>query len=98
MSVQETNFIKWFGGIAATLIISFIIGGVAMFRAVGIISNDVQHNEQQIELLSIDTDSEINNLKSYHKDDVTLIREDIKDIKADQKEIKSDIKKILEKL
>ena len=98
MSIQETNFIKWFGGISATLILSFIIGGVAMFRAVGIIGNDVQHNELQIQALTDDCTDDINKLKTYHKDDVMLIREDIKDIKADQAEMKRDIKKILEKL
>ena len=98
MSIQETNFIKWFGGIAASLVISFIVGGVIMFRVVGILGNDVQHNTIQIQSLTNDRKEDISNIRQYHNDDVRLIRDDIKEIKSDQAEMKRDIKKILEKL
>ena len=84
MSIQETNFIKWFGGIAASLVIAFIIGGVVMFRVVGVLSQNVQYN-----------DREIKELRQFHKDDLSLIRHDINEIKEDNQEIKQDIKKLL---
>ena len=87
MSTEETNFIKWFGSIAAILIVSFIIGGVVMFRIVGVLGTEVKHNTGEVKELEI-----------YHKDDVKLIRDDIKDIIDGQKEIQKDIKEILKKI
>ena len=84
MSIQEQTFIRWFGGIAAALVISFTIGGVAMYRSVGTLQNITKYNER-----------EINELREFHKEDVKLIRDDILEIKEDSKEIKSDIKKLL---
>jgi len=76
MSKEETTFIKWFGSIAAILIVSFIIGGVVMFRIVGVLGSEVKHNTGEVKELEI-----------YHKDDVKLIRDDIKEIKQDVKKI-----------
>jgi len=76
MSKEETTFIKWFGSIAVILIVSFIIGGVVMFRTVAVLANDINHNAKSIE-----------GVKQYHKDDVKLIREDTKEIKQDVKKI-----------
>lgn len=84
MSKVETTFLKWFGSIAAGLIIASTIGLLGMYRASGIISEKVKANE-----------SNIIEVKKYHEKDVLLIRISIKDIRADQKIIMSDIKEIL---
>lgn len=84
MSVQESNFLKWFGGIAGALIISFIISGIVMYRNVAVLSSSVEHSK-----------NDINELRVYHKEDVKLIRADMLEIKEDNKEIKHDIKTLL---
>jgi len=87
MSIQETNFVKWIGGIAAALIITILIGSFNILSSVDVLSEREKTNRREIE-----------ELRQFHKEDVQLIRNDIHDIKADQAEIKNDIKKILEKL
>jgi hypothetical protein len=84
MSKQESIFLKWFGSIAAALIIASIIGLIGMYYTSGIVSEKVKTNQ-----------TNINNLKNYHQNDVSLIRSNIKEIKTDQKTIMTDIKEIL---
>ena len=87
MSNQESNFIKWFGSIATTLIIASIIGLVGMYHTSGIVSEKVETNEKKIV-----------EVQTYHEKDVELIRTSIKEIKSDQKVIMTDIKQILKEV
>ena len=87
MSTNEKIFLKWFGSIAAALIIASIIGLIGMYRTSGIVSEKVKANT-----------SKIIEVKAYHEKDVNLIRTSIKEIRSDQKVIMSDIKQILKEL
>ncbi|OFY51847.1 MAG: hypothetical protein A2W85_09320 [Bacteroidetes bacterium GWF2_41_31] len=87
MSKTESMFIKWFGGIAGTLIIASVIGLVGMYHTSGIVSEKVKSNEKKIV-----------EVQTFHDKDVELIRSSIKEIKSDQKVIMTDIKQILKEI
>ncbi len=87
MSKIESNFIKWFAGIASALIIASVIGLVGMYHSSGIVSEKVHSNGLKIKDVII-----------YHEKDVDLIRRSINDIKKDQIIIKADIKQILKEI
>jgi hypothetical protein len=87
MSKQESKFIKWFGTIAAALIIVSITGLIGMYRASGILSQKVHTNE-----------TNITEVRKYHDKDVSLIRSNISDMRSDQKVIMNDVKEILKQL
>lgn len=87
MSNQESSFIKWFGSIAATLIIASIIGLIGMYHTSGIVAEKVNANQKKIA-----------EVQTFHDKDVNLIRASIKEIKSDQKVIMSDIKQILKEI
>ena len=87
MSKIESNFIKWFAGIAGALIIASIIGLVGMYHSSGIVTEKVNSNGLKIKDVII-----------YHEKDVDLIRRSINDIKKDQTIIKADIKQILKEI
>jgi len=87
MSKIESNFIKWFAGIASALIIASVIGLVGMYHSSGIVSEKVHSNGFKIKDVII-----------YHEKDVDLIRRSINDIKKDQTIIKADIKQILKEI
>jgi len=87
MSKIESNFIKWFAGIAGALIIASIIGLVGMYHSSGIVTEKVNSNGLKIKDVII-----------YHEKDVDLIRRSMVDIKKDQTIIKADIKQILKEI
>ena len=87
MSKNETIFLRWFGSIAASLVIAAIIGIIGMYHASGIISVKVQTNQ-----------TKISEVRTYHEKDVELIRTSIKEMKSDQKVIMTDIKQILKEV
>ncbi len=87
MSKQESSFIKWFGTIAAALIIASITGLIGMYRASGILSEKVHANE-----------AKIIQVRKYHDKDVSLIRSNISDMRSDQKVIMNDVKEILKQI
>jgi hypothetical protein len=111
MSIQETNFLKWFGGIAAILIAASIIGLIGMYRAVAVVTTDVTNikfstienwkfinntkEKFELDLKNYVKYEDIQNLKDYHNMDVQSIKESVNEIKDDNKEIKQDIKAIL---
>ncbi len=87
MSKQEAGFIRWFGIIAAALIIASITGLIGMYRASGILSEKVHTNQ-----------TNITEVIKYHDKDVKLIRSNISDMRSDQKVIMNDVKEILKQL
>ena len=76
MSTEQRDFIKWFGGIAASLVVAFIIGGVVLFRVVGVLGNSVNNNA-----------TEIQEVKENHRDDVQRIYDYMRESRADQKQM-----------
>ena len=64
MSQQESNFIRWFGGIAGSLLIALIIGAVVFFNSMNktAAANEVrfQYIQQDIK----DIKSDLKELKS----------------------------------
>ena len=84
MSEAQKNFLKWFGGISSALVLSFIIGGVYLYRAQGQTTTQIEN------LLEVSR-----SLKEYHDRDIVLIRENIGEIKDTQKEIRLDIKELI---
>jgi hypothetical protein len=87
MSKQESSFIKWFGTIAAALIVATITGLIGMYRASGILSEKVNANE-----------AKIIQIRKYHDKDVSLIRSNISDMRSNQKIIMNDEKQILKQI
>ncbi len=87
MSKQESSFIKWFGTIAAALIIASITGLIGMYRASGILSEKVHANE-----------AKIIQIRKYHDKDVSLIRSNISDMRSNQQIIMNDVKEILKQI
>ena len=84
MSVQESKFLQWFAGIAATLIVAMTIGAFSVLSSIDVMAERIQHNTQGIK-----------ETREMHKRDLNLIRGDMAEIKDDTKEIKSDIKKLM---
>ena len=83
MSVKETTFLKWLGGIVAALVISGAIGTITVLSSVDVMAEKIEHNAQEIEetrvLHNSDADKigvRINEVKSNQ----TIMMEDIKDI------------------
>lgn len=76
MSIEESNFIKWFAGIAASLIIASILGLVGMYHSQAVNTERIKTNEANIKIL-----------REYHHDDILLIRDDLKEIKYDIKQL-----------
>ena len=87
MSKQESSFIRWFGSIAAALIIASITGLIGMYRASGILSEKVHANE--VKIIQV---------RKYHDKDVSLIRSNISDIRSNQQIIMNDVKQILKQI
>lgn len=87
MSKQESRFIRWFGTIAAALIIASVTGLIGMYRASGILSEKVHANEIKI-----------TEVRKYHDKDASLIRSNISDMRSDQKVIMNDVKEILKQI
>lgn len=77
MSTQESNFIKWFAGIAAALLVSTTIGAFSILNSIDVMAERINHNTSKI----VET-------RNLHNSDLDLIREDIKEIKTDMKDIK----------
>jgi len=87
MSTNEKSFIKSFGVIAGALVISFIIGGVMMFRAVGVLANVSNNNAREIQ-----------EVKEYHIRDMESSYDYMREMREDQKVMKQDIKEILKEI
>ncbi len=87
MSKQESSFIKWFGSIAAALIIASIVGLIGMYRTSGILSEKVHGNE-----------TKIIEARKYHDKDVSLIRSNISNMRSNQHVIMNDVKEILKQI
>ncbi len=71
MSIQESKFLKWFGGIAATLLVGLVIWTFTILSSYDVMANKVEHNTR-----------DITEIKTNHKDDLKEIKQDVKDIKA----------------
>ena len=88
MSQSESRFLKWFGGIAATLLVAAIIGLIGMY------SNDNVH------AAAIETNKiNISRIESTHEVDKAEMnnehREDMQELKDGQKTMQADIKELL---
>ena len=76
MSTTESRFIKWFGGIAATLLIGLTIWTFTILSSFDVMATKVQHNT-----------NDIVDIKSAHKEDKKDLKDDLTEIKNDIKEL-----------
>ena len=90
MSIKEANFLKWFGGIAATLLVAAIIGLIGMYSNSNVHAADIKTNKKDI--LRIEQTHEVDKAEMNKEH-----REDMKELKDGQKTIQADIKELLKK-
>jgi len=86
MSVHESRFIKWFAGIAGSLVVLTIVALLGMWKAGGIQAQEIEQNKNEI----LET-------REYHQRDIDNVMFYMREIREDQKEIKKDIKELLKK-
>ena len=87
MSVKETNFLKWLGGIIAALIITGAIGTFSVLSSVDVMAEKIEHNAK-----------EIKETRVYHNIDADRIGVRINQVQSNQTIMMEDIKDILKNL
>lgn len=79
MSTMENKFIRWFAGIAASLLLAIFIWTFSILGSIDVMAEKVHHNEQKcIDIMNI------------HENDVGDIKDDIREIKQDIKKLLSE--------
>jgi len=86
MSTQESDFLKWIGGIVAVLISGILIQAFVLLSTIDVIEIKIKQNEKSI----VDT-------QKAHEKDVRVLHDYMGEIRTDQKIIKTDIKELLKK-
>jgi len=86
MSRQESDFLKWIGGIVALLISGILIQAFVLLSTIDVIEIKIKQNEKSI----VDT-------QNAHEKDVRILYDYIGEIQTDQIIIKADIKELLKK-
>jgi len=94
MSKLENRFIKWFGSIAASLIIIVIVGIIRLYASERVLNQQIKEQQKT----NLQLNKRIDQTRIMHYQDLKLIRQSIKNIEASQTITQEDIKKILVKL
>jgi hypothetical protein len=77
MSVQQSNFLKWFAGIAAMIMVVVITWTFTVLGNIDVLTKSIEYNALEIQETRV-----------MHNSDALLIRDNIKEIKTDLKDIK----------
>jgi len=86
MSTQESDFLKWIGGIVAVLISGILLQAFVLISTINVLEIKIKQNEKSI----VDT-------QNSHEKDVRVLHDYMGEIRTDQKIIKADIKELLKK-
>jgi len=86
MSRQESDFLKWIGGIVAVLISGILIQAFVLLSTIDVIEIKIKQNEKSI----VDT-------QNANEKDVRILHDYMGEIQTDQIIIKADIKELLKK-
>jgi uncharacterized protein with ATP-grasp and redox domains len=86
MSRQESDFLKWIGGIVALLISGILIQAFVLLSTIDVIEIKIKQNEKSI----VDT-------QNANEKDVRILHDYMGEIQTDQIIIKADIKELLKK-
>ena len=77
MSVQQSNFLKWFAGIASMIMVVVITWTFTVLGNIDVLTKSIEYNALEIQETRV-----------MHNADALLIRDNIKEIKTDLKDIK----------
>jgi len=97
MSAIESRFIKWFSGMAATLLVFSIVGLIGMVKAMAAYEEASKAQSKRTDKIEIYNELQIKQVKEYHDRDFNILSRTQERFETNQRIIMNDVKELLKR-